>query len=244
MIMIVHTSKQLQACSISIPEIDSVQETFKALAGFVDFKNKTYSCYPSYAKLEEITGFSNSTLKRHIKKLINIGIIKSTGRGYICKRTGQRRQTSNLYTVNMLVMKAMVSRKKAQLANLVTKSAKYLKGKVVRENTQVTLSCDTGDKSEQLNHKHLSFKELNVSKLDDESPKDLLDRLLRLTRYTSYDNAKANQGKKWFVAKHGLMFKHSSYSHDPRNAIGYVAEGVGKNIIDALIRHAERLVNA
>ena len=241
--MIVQTSKQLQACSISIPDIDSVQDTFKAIAGFADFTNKTYSCFPSYETLARITGFSTRTLKRHVKRLIELGVIKSIGRGYICNRTKLRRQTSNLYIFNMPVIKAMVARKSAQLAGLIKKTTKIIMGHVIRENTTVSPSSVIGDKSEQLNHKHLSFKEQNVSKLNDEDPKDLLSRLLRLARYTSYENAKANQGKRWFVAKQGLMFKHSSYAHDPRNAIGYVCEGVGKSIIDSVITYAQVQIN-
>ena len=259
--MIVHTSKQLQACSISIPTTDSIQATFKAIAGFVNMK--TLSCFPSYAKLEKETGLSNSTLKRHVKKLIELGVIKSTGRGYICKRTGQRRQASNLYTINMAVMSSMISRKSAQLSGLIKNTAKLIKGKVVRENTKMTLSSDTGDKSEQINHKHLSFKQNKLIKsstiekptvvaakkmmFPDEAPIERLTRLLRLRRFTSIDNAYATKGKLWFVSKHGLLYKHSSYTPTENgsefNIVGYVAEGVGKSIVDALITATQKDIN-
>ena len=257
--MIVHTHKQLQACSLSISAIDSIQATFKALAGFVDFSQGTLSCFPKYATLAEITGFSHRTLMRHIKELESLGVITKRGRGYIDKKTGQRRQTSNLYTFNMVVIKAMIARKMAKLAGKVKSTAKILLGRLTPENIACHPHVSPVTTLEHINHKHLSSK-LNdfvqseqpksseSSKpekkmmIPNESPTDLLARMSQLRRYTSIQNALDNRGNQWFDIKSGLMFKHSVYAHDQRNAVGYVAEGSSQIIIEGIKDWAQSLL--
>lgn len=103
-----YTHKQLQAAAKSLNVIDSVQATFIVIAEHADFKKKTYSSYLKYDTLIKKTGQCKRTLQRHVKKLSDLGVLKVTKTGYICKRTGQRRQSNNVYTFMVDTIKSLV----------------------------------------------------------------------------------------------------------------------------------------
>jgi DNA-binding Lrp family transcriptional regulator len=103
----IYTHKQLMAASVSLDVIDSVQNTFKAIASRCDFTNRTYQSKVSYSRIAELTGLSERTVKYHVQVLVKSGAIHVTHTGFICKKTGQRRQSANVYTFCISAIKCM-----------------------------------------------------------------------------------------------------------------------------------------
>lgn len=66
---------------------------YMALCSYMD--NETKACFPSYKKLEEDTGLSNSTIKRGINSLIENKYISKSKR--VDPKT--KKQMSNVYLI-------------------------------------------------------------------------------------------------------------------------------------------------
>lgn len=95
-----HSNKLAALCQF-IPEIDSVRNTAAMLASFANNKSGNWACFPKIDTLIERVGLSKRTIKYHLKKLAEIGVIAIKRRFKLCPKTGQNRQTSNLYTFNV-----------------------------------------------------------------------------------------------------------------------------------------------
>ena len=101
----IYTSKQLIASSKSLDVIESVQRTFAAIARSADFTNKTYQAKISYSRIVERCSINESTAVAHVAALLKLGVITRSYTGYICKKTGQRRQSANIYTFQLPTIK-------------------------------------------------------------------------------------------------------------------------------------------
>ena len=131
------TSKQYQASVSYLPLTDNEKSTASTLFGY--FNAGSGKCFPSYQTLADATGFCRMTVIRHMKKLIEIGIVKRNKQFYICKKTNQRRQRSNDYYPNA-----------ERIRGLVTKAWQEIKGK----SSKLLLSCVTAKQvsSQQVNN--------------------------------------------------------------------------------------------
>lgn len=208
----IFTSKQLQAASLSLNVIDSIRETFKAIAQSCDFSNKTHMAKVSYARLAERTGFSERTVKYHVNTLIKLGVIDRERTGYIDKKTGQRRQTANHYYFNLDVILNYCAQLSAGIKS-VTKTVRS----VVRKKTlhPHIAQVVTTDKPPQLNN-------------------------IKRTAILAFTSIKAMFSRKtqgqYIDTQTGLLFASFDDRHNYANAIGYVpSRSRSRLIYDAIM---------
>lgn len=91
-------SNQISACCRFIPCIDSVRNTAATLASYARSTAGGWVCFPKIATLAEKAGVSLRTAKYHLKQLVELGVIAIKHQHKLCKKTGQKRQASSLYT--------------------------------------------------------------------------------------------------------------------------------------------------
>ena len=103
------TSKQYQASVSYLPLTVNEKSTASTLFGY--YNAKSGKCFPSYQTLAEATGFCRLTVIRHVKKLKELGIIKTVKQFYLCGKTNQRRQRSNDYHLNSERIRYLLSQK-------------------------------------------------------------------------------------------------------------------------------------
>ena len=68
----------------------TVNDKSTASALFSYYNVKSGECFPSYQTLAEATGFCRLTVIRHVKKLKELGVIKTVKQFYLCDKTNQR----------------------------------------------------------------------------------------------------------------------------------------------------------
>ncbi|MCG6307885.1 helix-turn-helix domain-containing protein [Vibrio alginolyticus] len=90
------TNKYLKAEAISLGLSGIEKATLVHLSTFADGK---LQCFPSMKKLSQITGFSESAIKRAIKKLEGLDLITKK------RRYSSSGPISNLYTLNTNALK-------------------------------------------------------------------------------------------------------------------------------------------
>lgn len=99
----IYTHKQLVAASDLLPIIDNAKKTFQAIARSANFqvKGKLPESSIPYSWMRERTGLGKDAVIAHVKIFVDLGLITKVKQGYICKRTGQRRQACNIYTFQL-----------------------------------------------------------------------------------------------------------------------------------------------
>lgn len=75
-----------------------------------------------------------------------------------------------------------------------------------------------------------------------ETPEQTLERLKNIPMFASKQAAWDNRQNRYFDRNKGMLFKHSSYAHDPRNAIGYVGEGASQALYLGTINALENQI--
>ena len=219
----INTSKQLAAASISIPLTDNVQLTYKALAQFADFSRKTFSCYPKYETLAAEAGFDRSTVIKHVKQLVAIGVLRKADNYYICPKTGQRRQTSNTYIFQMDVIRHFCS----EFANGVRRIYRFVKG-VLTEKVKIKtpLSYSTP--------KQVIDKQINIRSSDKPDPisndEKMIERLINAVQFSDSKQAFKNRGKRWFNNDDGGLYIHKRYLGQPKGLVGFVIGSVAHHM--------------
>ncbi|MGR5069309.1 helix-turn-helix domain-containing protein [Vibrio alfacsensis] len=91
----------MDAISLGLTGIEKA--TLVHLSSFIDGK---YQCFPSIKKLANITGFSESTMKRAVARLESLGVITKK------RRYSNSGPTSNLYTLNLQSLQLKTQTKK------------------------------------------------------------------------------------------------------------------------------------
>ena len=208
----IFTSKQLQAASLSLNVIDSIRETFKAIAQSCDFKNKTYMSKISYSRLAERTGFSDRTVKYHVNMLIKLGVIDRERTGYIDKKTGQRRQSANHYYFNLDAILRYCAQLSAGVKSVTKTVGAVVRKKVLHSHIAQVV---TTDKPPQLNN-------------------------IKRTAVLAFTSIKAMFSRKvqgqYIDTQTGLLFTSFDDRHNYANAIGYVpSRSRSRLIYDAIM---------
>lgn len=65
-----------------------------------DHADREGLCWPSYRKISERTGMDDRTVRRHVKALIDMGVVSKVRTGAIVNLNGKAVRVSNLYRVN------------------------------------------------------------------------------------------------------------------------------------------------
>lgn len=215
----IYTSKQLITTALSLDVTDSVRKTYVAIAQSCDFTNKTYTSKVSLSRISERVGLSVRQIQRHIVALNKLRVFDIQHNGYICKRTGQRRQSANKYRFNIGVIKGYCAQLKAKCLSHMSK---------VVEST----------KPNQINIDQDSFDSVN------EEAKAKASHLMSLVRFKDFKDAWANRGKRYVCAKTGGIFIHSSHSNDPTKLIGYIEGSIAANyVVNMLIEYSEMITD-
>lgn len=89
------------------------------LTNLLTFASQDYQCYPSIKKLSQNTGFSESAIKRSIKKLEELGLITKR------RRYSSSGPTSNLYKINITEL-VKDKQKKSTNTNQVKPNSSFL----------------------------------------------------------------------------------------------------------------------
>lgn len=219
----INTSKQLAAASISIPLTDNIQLTYKALAKYANFSNKSFSCYPKYQTLADQVGFDRTTVIKHVKQLVAIGVLRKADNYYICPRTGQRRQTSNTYEFQLDVIHHFCD----EFARGVRRIYRFVKG-VLTEKVKIKspLSCTTA--------KQVIEKQINIRSSDKSDPiandSKMIERLVKAEQFSDPKKAFKNRGKRWFCNDDGGLYIHKRYIGQPKGLIGFVKGSVAHQL--------------
>jgi DNA-binding transcriptional ArsR family regulator len=66
-------------------------------------------CWPSYRRLSSITGMDERTVRRHVKELIERGVVKKVRTGSVATDNGRRVYVSNAYRVDANVLRRLPS---------------------------------------------------------------------------------------------------------------------------------------
>lgn len=215
----IYTSKQLVTTSLALDVTDSIRKTYVAIATSCDFTNKTYTSKVSLSRIAERVGLSVRQIQRHIVALNKLRVFDIQHNGYICKRTGQRRQSANKYRFNISVIKGYCAQ---------------LKAKCLPHMSTVVESV----KPNQINIDQDSFDSVN------EEAKAKASLLMSLVRFKDLKSAWANRGKRYVCAKTGGIFIHSSHSNDPTRLIGYVEGSIAADyVVNMLIEYSEMITD-
>lgn len=83
-------------------------------------------CWPSYRRLAEMTSQSERQVARHVKELIEAGVITKLRTGTIVKKDGKSLRLSNAYRLNAHVIKGRKTLKLSPDSLLVTSENVYL----------------------------------------------------------------------------------------------------------------------
>ena len=92
---------------MSIKHISLVLENFSAKPSLklvaiilADHADADGVCFPSYRRIAEMTSQTERNVARHVKELIELGIVTKLRTGTILKRDGKSIRVSNAYRVN------------------------------------------------------------------------------------------------------------------------------------------------
>lgn len=132
------TNRYSMAKAISLGLSGIEKSTLLHLSTFAD---RQFQCFPSMKKLSEITGFSESAIKRAIKKLEELKLITKK------RRFSSSGPTSNLYKLNISVLNGETNKDNyiaipdnaylAQDGNYYSCPADYYKSKSANEGGQL-----------------------------------------------------------------------------------------------------------
>lgn len=93
---------------MSVKHIGLVLDHFKAPAQIklvavilADHADSEGYCFPSYRKIAERACQSERTIRRHVKVLIELGVVKKVRTGTIIKAEGKAIRVSNAYRLNI-----------------------------------------------------------------------------------------------------------------------------------------------
>lgn len=215
----IYTSKQLITTALSLDVTDSVRKTYVAIAQSCDFTNKTYTSKVSLSRIADRVGLSVRQIQRHIVALEKLGVFNIHHNGYICKRSGQRRQSANGYRFNIAVIKGYCAQLKAKcLAHM---------SKVVPTDKPSQIKLD----------------QEGISSLNEEA-RAKASLLMSLVRFKDLKSAWANRGKRYVDKQTGGIFIHSSHSSDPTRLIGYVEGSIAANyVVNMLIEYSKQITD-
>lgn len=215
----IYTHKQLLTTAKSLDVTDSVRLTYQAIAQSCDFTNKTYTSKVSLSRISERVGLSVRQIQRHIVALNKLNVFTVQHDGYICKKSGQRRQSANKYRFNISVIKGYCAQLKAKCLPDMSKVVPTSKP------SQINIDLDT------------------LSSVNEEA-KAKASHLMRLVRFKNEKEAWENRGKRYVCAKTGGIFIHSSHSNDPTKLIGYIEGSIAANyVVNMLIEYSEMITD-
>nr|WP_269780947.1 winged helix-turn-helix transcriptional regulator [Photobacterium carnosum] len=215
----IYTSKQLLTTSKALDVTDSIRKTYVAIAQSCDFTNKTFTSKVSYARIADRVGLSIRQVMRHVKELLKLGVFTSKATGYICKRSGQRRQSSNKYIFNLDVIKGYCAQLQAKCHADMSPVVKSTKP------SQINIDLDT----------------LSSSQTEAEAK---ARHLMSLVRFKTEKDAWSNRGKRYVCSKTGGIFIHSSHSNDPTRLIGYVESSIAADYVYDMLLECQAMMKA
>lgn len=215
----IYTSKQLVTTSKALDVTDSVRKTYVAIAQSCDFTNKTYTSKVSLSRISERVGLSVRQIQRHIVALNKLGVFDIQHNGYICKRSGQRRQSANKYRFNIAVIKGYCAQLKAKCLPDMSKVGSTTKP------LQINIDLDTLSSSQS-------------------EAKAKASHLMRLVRFKNEKEAWNQRGKRYVDKKTGGIFIHSSHSNDPTRLIGYVESSIAADYVYDMLLECQAMMKA
>ncbi|WP_181314287.1 winged helix-turn-helix transcriptional regulator [Photobacterium phosphoreum] len=213
----IYTSKQLVTTAKSLDTTDSIRKTYVAIATSCDFSNKTYTSKISYARIAERVGLSIRQVMRHVQELLKLGVFTSKATGYICKRSGQRRQSSNKYQFNLDVIKGYCAQLQAKCHAHMSQVVESTKP------PQINIDQDSFDSSQS-------------------EAKAKASHLMSLVRFKTEKDAWENRGRRYVDSKTGGIFIHSSHSNDPTRLIGYIEGSIAANYVVNMLTDYSKLI--
>lgn len=207
----IYTHKQLITTAKSLDVTDSIRLTYQAIAQSCDFTNKTYTSKISLSRIAERVGLSVRQIQRHIIALDKLGVFDIQHNGYICKRSGQRRQSANKYRFNIGVIKGYCAQLKAKCLAHMSKVVTTVKP------PQINIDLD-----------HLSSSQKEA--------KAKASYLMSLITFKDIKSAWDQRGKRYVCKKSGGIFIHSSHANDPTRLIGYIDGSIAaRYVVNMLI---------
>lgn len=198
----IYTSKQLVTTAKSLDVTDSIRLTYQAIAQSCDFTNKTYTSKVSLSRISERVGLSVRQIQRHIVALNKLNVFTVHHDGYICKKSGQRRQSANKYRFNIGVIKGYCHQLKAKCLPDMSKVVPTTKP------SQINIDLDFVDDKEKAK-----------------------EQLSTLTVFQNLKDAWENRGRRYLDRKSGALFIHSSHVKDPFKMIGYVKNSIAHQFV-------------
>lgn len=215
----IYTSKQLVTTAKSLDTTDSIRLTYVAIAQSCDFTNKTFTSKVSLARIADRVGLSVRQIQRHIVALSKLGVFDIQHNGYICKRTGQRRQSANKYRFNIAVIKGYCAQLKAKCLPHMSKVVPTVKP------SQINIDQDSFSSSQS-------------------EAKAKASLLMGLIRFKDEKEAWENRGRRYVDSKTGGIFIHSSHSNDPEKLIGYIEGSIAANyVVNMLIEYSKLITD-
>lgn len=213
----IYTSKQLVTTAKALDVTDSIRLTYVAIAQSCDFTNKTYTSKVSLSRIADRVGLSVRQIQRHIIALNKLGVFDIQHDGYICKRSGQRRQSANKYRFNIAVIKGYCAQLKAKcLAHM------SMVVPTVKPN-QINIDLDS------------------VSNVNEEA-KAKASHLMSLVRFKTEKEAWENRGRRYVDSKTGGIFIHSSHSNNPEKLIGYIEGSIASDYVVNMLTSYSKLI--
>lgn len=95
-------------------------------------------CWPSYRRIADRTGLDSRSVRRHVSKLLELGVVKKIRTGSVVKSNGVAYRVTNAYRLNAVAL--------ARMPSLLSAPPKLSPGDLGMEDTVVHLQVDTGDR--------------------------------------------------------------------------------------------------
>ncbi|WP_419208010.1 helix-turn-helix domain-containing protein (plasmid) [Photobacterium leiognathi subsp. mandapamensis] len=252
----IHTSKQLSASSAYLCCLNKGErKTFAALAKHANLRNDVH-CFIKQCTLAEKVSLSLRTVKSHIKKFFELGLITKIKSWSWDKKRENTKQNPNKYIFNIDRIIELISTKETFRKERVT--TKICTFSALSDCTHKDLSLtdtsltNTKDQKKDLtNVDSDSFcfekDKKNISDMIQQDRKDanqLLSQLLNAKKYSNKATAWLWRGRRYYNNADGGMYIHKSYAGNPRGLLGFVHKSPAAELVhDTIIEIQAYLVN-
>ncbi|WP_419208229.1 helix-turn-helix domain-containing protein (plasmid) [Photobacterium leiognathi subsp. mandapamensis] len=247
----INTSKQLSASSAYLCCLNKGErKTFAALAKHANLRNDVH-CFIKQATLAEKVSLSLRTVKSHIKKFYELGLITKIKSWSWDKKRENTKQNPNKYIFNIDRILELISTKETFRKERVT--AKKCTFSALSNCTHKDLSLtNTKDQKKDLTNvdsDSFCFEKDNknipdVTQQDRNDANHLLSQLLNAKNYNNKTIAWLLRGGRYYNNADGGMYIHKSYVGNPRGLIGFVQKSPAAELAHDTIIEIQSYLNS
>ena len=228
----INTSKQLSASSAYLCCLNKGErKTFAALAKHANLRNDVH-CFVKYITLAAKVCLSLRSVKAHVKKFFELGLITKIKSWAWDKRRENTKQNPNKYIFNVDRILELISTKETFKEHAIT-TQKHSFSALSNCTHKELLLTDTPltDIKEDLTNvdsNSSSFKnaeqqnDSETIKSDSNYAHQLATQLINAKIYSTKMSAWLSRGRRYYNNADGGMYIHKSYVGDPRGLIGFV----------------------